>query len=341
MAAGSPYSAPGGQRRIPALDGLRGLCAVAVMLYHLTWFVPAMLPGTPGLPHGIWWGCYGVQVFFAISGFVILGTLDRTRDLGTFARGRARRLLPTYWLAMLTTFTVAAVFGPDHLRVGGRDLLANVVPVQSLTRVAMVDGVYWSLNVEIAFYACIAVAWRLGALRRVEIVVLAWLALKWLWWACGWPGSGLGLALVVDHIPYFAIGMLAYRIHAGQRSIAEQAPILACVVATVLVIDPIHAHWLCAGLIAGFVALAKGQLAWLGWWPLAWLGAISYPLYLVHAVIGYTIIAQLERHGMTPLAASGIAVVGVVVLAAALSRLVDGLMAARPHASRPPLAIAQ
>lgn len=322
--------------RLPELDALRGLSALAVGLYHLTYFVPFMLPGAHRSSFPMWWGCYGVQVFFAISGFVILGSLDRTRDLGSFCRARAARILPEYWLAMLITASVTALLGPPWLRVDLATWIANLPLLQMWTGVGMVDGVYWSLNVEIVFYAAMALVWRFGWNRQIETVVLIWLALKWVLWACPVLPVGIEHLLMVQHAPYFAVGLIAYRIWAGHRSISEQLPVLATCAATVWLLDPIHAHWLFAAMVPLFLLLACKRLGALDHPVLLWMGRISYPFYLLHGAVGYSVIYRLSAAGWGPNEAAAAALVTGALLATGLDYVVRlGRMAGSRLGNRP------
>jgi peptidoglycan/LPS O-acetylase OafA/YrhL len=128
--------------RVLELDGLRGLAALGVTLYHYTWFIGTLLPGTPLPELSLRWGCYGVQLFFAISGFVILMNLNRTETISQFIRSRVRRLFPAYWIAMAVTFIIVTLLGPVQLQVNVREFLLNLPMLQLFTGVQMVDGVY-------------------------------------------------------------------------------------------------------------------------------------------------------------------------------------------------------
>lgn len=325
---------PTSPRRVAELDALRGLCALAVGLYHLTYYAPFMVPGISRPSIIVWWGCYGVQIFFAISGFVILGTLERTRDVAQFARARAYRLLPEYWLALTITGTVAALWAPDRLHIDLTRWFLNLPPVQLWTGTPMVDGVYWSLNVEIGFYVGMALMWRLGWTRRIELLVLGWLVVKWLLWATAAP-AWLTLLFLTEHAPYFAIGLVAYRVWTGERRAVDQWPVLAAVGSTVWLLDPIHAHWLFAGAAPLFLLLATGRARWLGQPLLVAMGRISYPFYLLHAVIGYTILARLQALDVRP-GLSVIVALGVTgLLATVITPLLERLRHTGPLARRP------
>jgi peptidoglycan/LPS O-acetylase OafA/YrhL len=179
------------------------------------------------------------------------------------------------------------------------------------------------LSVELAFYMCMLVIWRTGLNPRIEGVLGAWIALKWLWWMLPGFAPKLALLLVANHIPYFAVGMVSYRIWSGQRQMFEQLPLLAFTFATVLLTEPREAHWVISGLIASFLLLAAGNLKWVACRALVRLGAISYPLYLVHAAIGYSIIVRLEASGVSPTLATIVALTATSLIASAIARITE------------------
>ena len=102
-------STPKGIRYIPAIDGLRAVAVIAVMLYHLGF---AWIPG----------GFLGVDLFFVISGYVItrllLDSIQRSGglDLRGFYAGRVRRLLPPLIFMLIITAIFIGVWAPDSMR---------------------------------------------------------------------------------------------------------------------------------------------------------------------------------------------------------------------------------
>ncbi|SEM47938.1 Peptidoglycan/LPS O-acetylase OafA/YrhL, contains acyltransferase and SGNH-hydrolase domains [Sphingomonas gellani] len=331
-----PHAGAVRRDRLAALDGLRGLSALAVCLFHYTYMVQFMIPGAPLPAAQVWWGCYGVQLFFAISGFVILGSLARTRNVPSFARARAMRLLPEYWIAMTVTAALLALLGPTRLQVSPIDWLWNLPMLQLWSMTPMIDGVYWSLNLEVGFYAAMALIWRLGGTRRIETVVLCWLGVKWLFWLTE-PNFRLALLFLTDQAAFFAIGLVTYRVWSGERHWTEQLPVIAAIGVTVFLTDPIHAHWLFLGMVPLFLLLAKGRLGWLAHPVLIWMGWLSYPFYLLHGAIGYAVIARLESVGIGPLLATLVALALTGSLAFGVATLCERAraLAARRATKRP------
>lgn len=306
---------PGSRQRLAELDALRGIAAVMVMLFHFTSRAPHVLPQVESVPYGLTWGFYGVQLFFAISGFVIFMTLERTRSSADFAVARIARLYPAYWAGIVVTTLTVHALGTLSLAQPASVVAINVTMLQGFLYVPAVDGVYWSLTVELAFYACMWALWRMRLLNRIEQILLVWLALRIAWWLVPALPSIVGKILLVEYIAFFAIGIAAYRVRQGERRWAEQVPVLLLGFATTALADGLATTLVYVATLAIFVALAAGRLAFLARPVLLWLGALSYSLYLIHQNIGYSLIAVLEGMGVVPWLATLAAIAAVLGLA--------------------------
>jgi peptidoglycan/LPS O-acetylase OafA/YrhL len=136
--------------RVAALDGLRGIAIVLVLLHHTVAFVPSTF--------------LGVQGFFVLSGFLITTLLLEEHaksghiSLRAFYRRRALRLFPALWIAMVGYLILAAATGSpslgDALRGVGIGLIymTNIVESLSPTLVPVSIGHLWSLAMEEQFY---------------------------------------------------------------------------------------------------------------------------------------------------------------------------------------------
>ena len=107
---------PGGFKHIPALDGLRGLAILLVVFHHLTWFNPNAANGflkVLGAVHSS--GYVGVQLFFALSGYLITGNLLSTLAIPhffkTFYARRTLRIFPLYYGVLLVLLVLTGTFG--------------------------------------------------------------------------------------------------------------------------------------------------------------------------------------------------------------------------------------
>ena len=148
---------PRGIRYIPAIDGLRAVAVIAVMLYHLGF---KWIPG----------GFLGVDLFFVISGYVItrllLDSIQRSGglDLRSFYVARIRRLLPPLVFMIITTTIVVGLWAPDTMRrflgdapfalFGGMNwwlVFRHTDYFEAIGRPPLLQHT-WSLGVEAQFY---------------------------------------------------------------------------------------------------------------------------------------------------------------------------------------------
>jgi peptidoglycan/LPS O-acetylase OafA/YrhL len=143
------------------VHGARGLFALMVFVYHV---VHSGLPGLLGADslfdryflHSFQ---FGVELFFGISGFVILGALRRSPSMRSFVWDRFTRIYPLLWLTLIA-ITIAAVVGglwqPPLV-----DWLLNFLAPPPFFPLAMVNPAAWSLGYEITFYLLCAFCWWL------------------------------------------------------------------------------------------------------------------------------------------------------------------------------------
>jgi peptidoglycan/LPS O-acetylase OafA/YrhL len=302
--------------RLAYLDGLRGIAVLAVMAWHYTnWGYEKFLPyGTiyasiPVLDHG--W--VGVNIFFMISGFVILMTLERCRTFTEFMARRWSRLFPAMLLASLIVFSASQVIGEHmpHGRAEPVNLLPGltfVIPTFWETvlgrRVYELDGVYWTLYVEMGFYVVYGLLFfRFGWQRGLVGLAVVWLVtitisriataagIEWLATAA-MPLQWIG----AEYFGWFIAGALFFKTgHTGSRlflSIALAAGFVSALTSDLWQPgDAVSRAYLvgCVGLFALIQrnAVVKNLLdtRWL-----LFVGSVSYPLYLLHNELGVGLI---------------------------------------------------
>ncbi len=325
---------PSSSKRILELDALRGLAALAVVLFHYTTRYEQLFGYAEPLAASVGWGDYGVDLFFMLSGFVILMTLERTAGAWRFAWGRFSRLYPAYWASAAITFAVVSVCRLPGQEVTLSEALLNLTMVQALLGAPHVDGAYWSLQAELIFYANMLLLFHWGAFRRPAFAVALWLAVAVVVRLAGgyaeayWPWaaellSKLATVASLKYIPLFAIGMLFYsNRQTGRISKASVAAIVACL-ATIGLFSGLATVAVDALLGAVLLLAVHSRLGFLSCRPLVALGAISYTLYLVHQNIGYVLIRELQQWGATPWIAIAGATLFSIAIASWLHRQVE------------------
>ncbi len=323
MAITGPASQPG---RLIGIDALRGVAAVAVCLFH--WEHIAFGTANPDQIFRL--GLLGVELFFTISGFAILMVAERTRSIRRFAISRAVRLYPAYLASVLLTAVYVLWVG----KYGLPAVLVNLTMLQSFVGVPNIANPYWTLAFEIAFYAMAAAVLLCGALRHLEALALAWLAVAVCYrfgvpdamaFDASRPWHQIGyIAVMPQFAPFFVLGLMTYRLHRGTLGWVGGAAIAAAVAAAAFgrgdfagVSGPTYAAF------AGLAALAVWRAASLGTRALplrlvAWLGLVSFPLYLVHCTVANLCVTAGERWGLGASAAVGLSIPLALALAAAL-----------------------
>ncbi|MEV5506271.1 acyltransferase family protein [Streptomyces orinoci] len=325
-----PPCRAGGERarhRLGALDGLRLGAALMVVAYHYLAFGSGAWPRSPHtlFPRGhlpASYGWLGVQLFFLISGFVICLSGWR-RGLAEFAVSRITRLYPAYWFAVLAVTVVLWRWPQVNPRPGLRDAAVNLTMLQEPLGVEPVDGVYWTLWVEMRFYLLFAlVVWRGLSYRRAVGFCLVWAFAALVARATG--AEPLSTVLMPGDCWYFIAGIsfcLMYRFGPNQALwliiggcfLITQHDLLAAQGRAEGYMGHKVPHWPAALLLTlFFLALAAVALGWtqrLEWRWLSTAGALTYPLYLLHERIGWVIIkhgdGRLPRYVLLPALVAG------------------------------------
>jgi peptidoglycan/LPS O-acetylase OafA/YrhL len=145
-------------RRDRAVDGLRGLCALSVLLFHAL--------GQISTAHNYDWAWHvplalvGVDVFFMISGYLMLDSARRHKTAGSFVLARIRRVYPTFITLQIIVFVVGYINNDkglgDPVYLIERFIFDGLM-LPGIVRVPPIQTVAWTLSYEAAFYLMVAV----------------------------------------------------------------------------------------------------------------------------------------------------------------------------------------
>lgn len=321
-------AAESGDARVGEIDALRGIAAMAVMLFHYTTRFDQLYGFGVSPLFSVPWGHYGVNLFFLISGYVIYMTLGRTRRLADFVVSRFSRLYPAFWAAVAISFCTVLVLGLPGKEVSSGDALANMLMFHGLFRVPHVDSVYWTLEIELLFYTLILLLYRFRLLGRIRWFIVFLLLLRvaydlsarWLNVDLPWI---VGHILIIKYIPWFAIGIMVHRLIAVSDSDWRDIAVIGLSLLSLAVCDSVELGLLTLAFSALLYLAASGRFSLLRWSLLVWLGDISYTLYLLHENIGWAILLRLKALGLDANLAIPLAIVISLGAAVLLTRYLE------------------
>lgn len=289
-----PAAAP---QKLSSVQALRGLAALAVVLYHThIILVQYGYPAAELFPHIARHGMLGVNLFFVLSGFIIWrthrGQLGHRQALRPYLRRRALRIYPLYWL-FLSAYLLAAAggFGSPDFAWDLPNLIASYALLDPGGTLTLPLQVAWTLIYEIRFYLLFALffwsvllAVAVFALWGLAIILAQPLGLAaassllspwnsyFLW--------GIAAALAVDRLsPRLAVAALALGL-AVLWYVAQFNLTMAGLTAR-----PELLFWLAPGFALIVIGLVRLE-AIFGWVPpraLVLLGDASYAIYLAHS----------------------------------------------------------
>jgi peptidoglycan/LPS O-acetylase OafA/YrhL len=318
-------------------DGLRGLAALWVVLFHLSegnhinvlkmhlpnWVVLAVFDA----------GHLGVSIFFVLSGFVMALTSASARfDAGVAARFVVRRMVrltPPYYaaialgvamIAFKSSYVDASAPAPG---IGIGDIVAHCLYLQTALGVPVINNVFWTLCVEVQFYIAFALIVMLAdrielnyAAPQARVVVFGLLSCVALAWPTGllttvfWTGGFIGLFYS------FLAGVI---VQLGLR-FGGYARQIAWTYVGMLFFAALYSHssFTAFAAVTGAALLlaghSSGMTRWLSGGWLQFLGMISYSLYLLHNSITGAVFRVFTHFGTETLLWN---LVGVAVALAA------------------------
>ncbi len=311
--------------RLTALDGLRGLAALAVAFYHFFYHYNIDYGHQFSVPSGLQFGYYGVHLFFLVSGFVIFWTLSRINHPVDFIWLRLSRLFPVYWVAATITFFIMFFYGPENRVAKVSDLIINYSMLQGYLGVRHIDGVYWTLTLELAFYFWMLILFMCHQLKNIERWFLAWVLLATTLTFTGWIESipmRLRYLLLLDYIGLFAAGICFYRLREGAATKATYSVLTLSLLGLY-----IQYNFLGAAIITViyclFYCAINDKILLLSYKPFLFMGTISYSFYLIHQNIGYTVIHLFYEHNMSPFLGIACAFITALILGTLLTYTIE------------------
>jgi peptidoglycan/LPS O-acetylase OafA/YrhL len=353
------------KNHFPLLDPLRFGTALGVAIFHqMFWSWAWVSIGVPGFERNVaadvlypsaapytWFGWVGVEIFFVISGFVIANSAT-TSSPKEFLLGRALRLYPAIWVCATATLIVLVLLGSGRASEYIVPYIHAMLLVPKEVVGEWLDGVYWTLAAEMAFYGLVfcAMLTKKVTLRHVAfglaIYSAVFNAVALLVLSCTTPSDLPYLVILMFRVPcaafllthgcFFALGIWLF-ISANRKLTALErvAVAVTCLSGAAEIyffasffltsipaisgqsaLVPIMVWASAVGLIAWCASRKRRSAPTVSCEAPAYfrtLGLITYPLYLTHNVIGTAIIRVLVNAGLDATSALWVEL-GILVL---------------------------
>jgi len=238
----------------PALDGLRAIAALLVVVFHVSQASGVNSPDALVGPVTSRFGNYGVAIFFVLSGFLMWRPFVRahlegrppTTSLADYTKRRLLRIVPAYWLALF--FLLVVVRGPGSTSLGDAVRYATFTQIYKQGDVLSGLSVAWTLCIEVSFYVLVpilaallvALVPRTRPLKERLVahaalpLVLALVSMAFRWWAL--RDFTKGFFWLPSYLDWFAAGMILAVAH-SYDGVARRQPALVRTLASM--------PWLC------------------------------------------------------------------------------------------------
>lgn len=284
--------------RIIALDITRFIAALSVVLYH--YISRQESNAFPLLSEFTNYGYLGVPLFFIISGYVIALSANNRTPI-QFGVSRFVRLYPALWVGVIFTVTLATIFTDKQYKLP--QILANFTLLNEYLGFENIEGIYWTLKAELKFYACVFLLLLFGIFKKFRLWLSIWLGLTVLHTISGQPYF-MGWFISPSYSSFFIAGIACFLIQTEGRNHFNLFILLSS-----LVISSFNGFEQTAGFLIEPSFIDKSVSVVIIWGFYAFfyllctekinlkerkiyitLGALTYPLYLIHNVAGKAII---------------------------------------------------
>ena len=315
---------------------MRGLAAALVFVQHAADHIILESAGaylSPFFVETFDAGRFGVALFFIISGYVVPLSIKRPMAIRSFVVGRVFRLYPAYWLSIFAALAVFYVF--KGFMLPWQQVVVNMTMLEALFGAPFVLGPYWTLIIELAFYFFAALLYKAGKLHSTS-VALSLVAV--------FAGGSVLLTLGSNFTGHYLRANLALNLSlmflglvlrlkdedgaaAGRKyELGGLALVFGAIVSSALLGgDRAGTLFTTTSFTSAYILavlcflVSRAHVLRLPQ-PFAWLGAISYSIYLFHEVVLSAADPALSR------ASSGLSHLVIVILCAALSIVISTLV---------------
>ncbi len=288
-------------------------------------------------------GTTGVDLFFIISGFVILMSLEHIERSRQFIINRVSRLYPTYWACVTITFLVLlmdAIYKGSYGDVSIPQFLGNMTMFQFYLGISDLDAPYWTMILEMIFYIFMMILFHFKVLKRLnEIGILMTISIALM---VHFQFDNIWVRRLFYWIPFlqfwplFFMGTLFYKlITKNVNQFRYYGMAVVCLFSQIVLfkhsgrsnhfIDSWEYALMLLLYFSLFVLFVRGRLKFVINKPLLFLGKISFALYLIHYMISCRFIIPIltEEMNLSFWLSSAVALFCSIILAVGITYFIE------------------
>lgn len=289
--------------RIVALDLIRFFAALSVVLYH--YISRPESNAYPIFSEITNYGYLGVPLFFIISGYVIAFSANNRTAL-QFGISRFVRLYPALWAGVIFTVLILVIFTGKKYSIS--QVLANFTLLNEYLGFEDIDGVYWTLKAELKFYACVFLLLAFGVFQKYHIWLSLWLGLAVMHTAFGQPFF-MGWFISPAYSSFFIAGIAFFLIqNYGKNAFNLFILISSLMVSSITIYVQADGFMIHPNVVDKSISVVVVWLFYCLMYLLSigkinlkernvfvTLGALTYPLYLIHNMAGKSLIDKYSH----------------------------------------------
>lgn len=313
------------RKRSVTLDIIRGISALLIVLFHYTAYYNKY-SGNESYQFDfavtVDWGYAAVVTFFMLSGYLVAPALVKHSIApAAYLTKKFKRFYPAYWVAMtVTSLVLLTMFAEQAVTIP--QYFVNLTMVSPIFRVPFVDGVYWSMQYELIFAVLCALLLMVRRKALLVRLLFVWIIVAILLTVLPYKFLRFARLMFISYHAYAFIGGIAIALFSMQIIKLKTLLYISglCVVSCVLnygLMSPYMVFYAVTCILL-FVAERLDRYFTgnnLVIRMITWVAMISYPLYLLHQMVGYALLRNLHVIGFDTSWAI-FPVTGVVMVAA-------------------------
>jgi peptidoglycan/LPS O-acetylase OafA/YrhL len=268
-------------------------------------------------------GYMGAQLFFMVSGFVILRSLEHQRNFVTFASARIRRIFPSLCIAIPIIYIFCNLLNQEFiapipissmlpsLLLLGPDFLNQLFSTQLI----WTTSVLWSLFIEIQFYLVAGLLFfrlkQYNFITKLFVFAISVQSLKIFFVLTKTETKTLDALLPLsNHIWWFFAGAICYKMLNSKKNRYLQSLSIVSILFNLILLNyesskynfnPIPSMMTIIFYLTFYlVTKMPKKMSFLRSIGLVWLGGISYEIYLIHESIGISVISKINQLAVFP-----------------------------------------